>query len=205
VNGKEGAAERQLIYYHALGKDPAKDEYLFGKELPPQADTTLSMSPKDRYVLASVTAGWANDQFAHYLIEADGKAKGKAKRIGSADDKITSVSFGQDDDLYLHCWRDAPRGKIVRVPLDRPALKNADTIVPESKAVIQGFVLLEKALLVQDRVDGAARVRVFTLEGKEKKPVPIPADSHVAEVVPLEDNEVLFSIQSYLTPPAWYT
>jgi prolyl oligopeptidase len=197
---KPGEPTQQLIYYHALGKDTKADTYVWGRDLSPLADTTLNMSSDDKYLLATVTLGWANDQFAHYLIENGGKMR----QIGTAADKITSVSFGPDDDLYLLCWRDAPRGKIVRLPLERLDLGAARTIVPESAAVMQSFLTLDKNLLVQDRVDGFSKVRVFDLQGKALAPMPVPAESFVSEIVPLENDTVLFLAQSYVSPPAWY-
>lgn len=191
---------QQLLYYHELGKDVSSDVYVWGKDLPPLADMSLNMSPDDKYVLASVTLGWASDQFVHYLIDEDRKVK----EIGAGADKIVSVSFGADDDLYLLTLRDAPRGKIVRAPLAKPKLEHARTIVPETSAVIQGFVLAEDCLLVQDRVDGATRLRMFDREGRELKPLPVPSGSHVSEIVPLEKDRVLLFAQSYTTPPSWY-
>src|SRR5262245_15606204 len=198
---KPGEPTQQLIYYHALGKEMKDDTYVWGRDLSPLADTTLNMSPDDKYVLATVTLGWANDQFEHYLIEAAG---GKVRQIGTAADKITSVSFGPDDDLYLLCWRDAPRGKVVRIPMDRLDVRAARTIVPESGAVMQSAVVLEKHMLVQERVDGFSKVRVFDLAGKALEPMPVPPESFVSEIVPLEKDAVLFLAQSYVSPPAWY-
>src|SRR5947199_5989314 len=90
------------------------------------------------------------------------------------------------------------------MPLATPDPCAARTLVPESTAVIQSFLVLEKNLLVQERVDGFSRVRVFDLAGKAQAPIPVPASSYVSEIVPLENDALLLLVQSYVQPPAWY-
>ncbi len=60
------------------------------------------------------------------------------------------IKFGQDDALYLLSKNDAPRGKILRLPLDNFDLANASVVVPESRGVVAEFEPSANGLYVAD-------------------------------------------------------
>src|SRR5262249_15312273 len=197
---KAGELTQQLIYFHTLGKDVGTDTYVFGKEQPPHADSVLDMSPDDKYLLASVSTGWTSEDFAHYLITANGNVT----KIGAREDKLMTVRFGADNDLYMLSYQGAPRGKIIRVPAAKPLIKDAKTVVPQQAGAIQGFLVLEKRLLVQEFTRGHTRLRAFDFAGKELPQVPIPEGFHINELVTLDGDEILVQLESYFTPLVWY-
>ncbi len=198
---KKDELTQQLIYFHQLGQDSRKDSYIFGKTLSPIADSTLDMSNDDKYLLVSASTGWASDQYAHYLIDT---ATGKARQIGASADRITSVRFGAGDDLYLLCNHNAPRGRLLRISRTRLDLKEATIVVPQLAGVLQMFLLLDKRLLVVERRDGSTHLRLFTYQGKKLRPVPVQPGFHVKEIVPLDEDELLFLTESFFTPSAWF-
>jgi prolyl oligopeptidase len=199
--GKTNPAH-QLIYYHALGQNPADDDYVFGKDLSPIADNTLDVSGDDKFLLVSSSTGWAAEQNNYYLIELAG---GKVRQLGKAADKISNVRFGgADDELLFICNLDTPRGCVRRVGVRDLDLKNAKTLVPQLEGVVQNVFPVDKRLLVVERFNGSTRLRLFDRNGKELQGVPVPSGFHVSEVVSLESDEILFLTESYFTPPSWY-
>ena len=52
-------------------------------------------------------------EFAHYLREADGKWR----QFTQFKDKVIQAEFGPGDDLFVVSRADAPRGKMLRVPI----------------------------------------------------------------------------------------
>ena len=62
------------------------------------------------------------------------------KQITQFSDQIKLARLGRDNALYLLSRADAPRGKILRLPLEVPELKNAAEIVPAGEAVIEQIV-----------------------------------------------------------------
>jgi prolyl oligopeptidase len=199
----------QQIYFHKLGTPANDDAYVLGKEFPRIAETTLETSRDGRYVLASVANGDGGD-FAHYLLTP----AGQWTELAGFADKISAAAFGPDDALYLFSRKDAPRGKILRLPLSAANLTQAKTIVPESEAAIEGmvyagsyvanFVPTATRLYVVDQVGGPSQIRVFDHEGHQLQTVPIPEISSVGQVLSGRDDELLFLSSSYLKPPAWY-
>jgi prolyl oligopeptidase len=189
----------QQIYFHKLGTPDTEDTYSIGADFPRIAEITLEASPNGKYILATVANGDGGD-FAHYLLGPDGTWK----QITQFSDQIKNAHLGRDDALYLISRAGAPRGKILRLPLDAPELKNAAEIVPAGEAVIERIVPSRDALYIGDLLGGPSQIRRFDLNGKNSTVIPIPQISAVQEMLALEDGSLLFRDVSYTEPAAWF-
>src|SRR6266581_4791419 len=189
----------QQIYFHKLGTPDTKDTYSIGKDFPRIAEIALAASRDGKYILATVANGDGGD-FAHYLLGPDGTWK----QITQFSDQIKLGRLGRDNALYLLSRADAPRGKILRLPLDVPELKNAAEIVASGEAVIEQIVPSNDALYVGDLLGGPSQIRRFDLNGKNETTIPIPQISAVQEMLALEDGSLLFRDVSYTEPAAWF-
>src|SRR3954454_21831008 len=114
----------QQIYFHKLGTPDTEDKYSIGKDFPRIAEITLAASRDGKYILATVANG-DGGEFAHYFLDPNQSWK----QITQFSDQIKLARIGRDNALYLLSRADAPRGKILRLPLDVPELKNAAEIV----------------------------------------------------------------------------
>jgi prolyl oligopeptidase len=190
----------QQVYFHKLGTPESKDTSSIGKDFPRIAEIQLESSHDGRYVIASVANGDGGD-FAHYLLGPDGGWR----QITQFSDGVKLARLGWDNALYLLSRADAPRGKILRLPLETPELSKAREIVPASDAVVQHIEPTEKALYVGDLLGGPSQLRRFDLEGKNATTIPVPEISNVQELAAQEDGSLLFRDQSYTEPPAWFT
>jgi prolyl oligopeptidase len=193
----------QQVYFHKLGTPDTKDTYSIGKDFPRIAEIILEGSRDGRYILASVANGDGGD-FAHYLLGPEGSASGEWKQITKFNDQIKAAHLGRDNALYLLSRDAAPRGKVLRLPLETPELSKAVEIVPTGEPVIQRIVPAEEALFVGDLLGGPSQIRRFGLDGKGETIIPIPKISAVQEMVALEDGSLLFRDQSYTEPAAWF-
>ncbi len=193
----------QQIYFHKLGTPDTDDTYSIGKDFPRIAEIALQTSRDGRYILATVANGDGGD-FAHYLLGPDRSALGGWKQITQFSDQIKVARLGRDNALYLLSRAGAPRGKILRLPLDTPKLKNAVEIVPAGEAVIEQMVPTVDALFVGDLLGGPSQIRRFGLDGKGEAIIPVPKISDVQEMLALEDNSLLFRDVSYTQPAAWF-
>ncbi len=189
----------QQIYFHKLGTPDTEDTYSIGKDFPRIAEIILEASRDSGYVLASVANG-DGGEFAYYLLGPD-----KAwKQIPQFSDQIKAAHLGRDNALYLLSRNAAPRGKVLRLPLQTPELSKAVEIVPTGEPVIQQIVPAADALFIGDLLGGPSQIRRFGLDGKGETIVPIPKISAVQEMVSLEDGSLLFRDQSYTEPAAWF-
>jgi prolyl oligopeptidase len=189
----------QQIYFHKIGTADTEDTYSLGKEFPRIAEVKLEASRDGKYILATVANG-DGGEFAHYLLGPDGSWK----QVTQFADQVKAARVGRDNALYLLSRADAPRGKILRLPLDTPELAKATVIVPASDAVIEFVEPTADALYVGDLLGGPSQIRRFGLDGKGEAIIPIPQISAVSEMESLEDNSLLFRDVSFTEPAAWF-
>ena len=189
----------QQIYFHKFGTPDTEDTYSIGKEFPRIAEITLQTSRDGKYILATVANG-DGGEFAHYLLGPDGTWK----QITQFSDQIKVARLGRDNALYLLSRADAPRGKILRLPLEVPELKNAAEIVASGEGVIEYIVPSTDALYVGDLLGGPSQIRRFDLNGKNEIVIPIPQISAVQEMLALEDGSLLLRDVSYTEPAGWF-
>lgn len=215
----EDANFYQQVYFHQLGSDPRQDAYVIGKDFPRIAEIRLRTSDDGRWLLASVANG-DGGQFAHYVMDLEGRWA----QITRFEDGIVSVKFGTGEGgasnaLYLLSRKNAPRGQILRLPLTRLEVKGpgfdlaqAKVVVPETtggpdeaeRASIEDFIPTAGRLYVLDIMGGPSRVRVFDDKGRALPSPSLPPVSAVYDGVAVGGGDVLFSITTYLDPPAWY-
>ncbi|PYL07085.1 MAG: S9 family peptidase [Verrucomicrobia bacterium] len=189
----------QQIYFHKLGTPDTEDIYCIGKDFPRIAEIVLEASRDGRYFLATVANGDGGD-FAHYLLGPHGAWK----QITQFSDQIKAARLGRDNALYLLSRAGAPRGKILRLPLETPELAKAVEIVPTGESVIEQIVPAADALYVGDLLGGPSQIRRFGLDGKGETIIPIPKISAVQEMLALEDGSLLYHDVSYTEPAAWF-
>jgi prolyl oligopeptidase len=188
----------QQVYFHALGSDPATDRYELGRDSPRIAETELTTSADGRYLLAAVANG-DGGEFAHYLRSPDGAWR----QITRFEDGVTAAAFGPDA-LFLTSHHGAPRGTVLRVPLATPALASATVVVPQGEAVIEDVVPTATRLYVVDLLGGPSQVRVFDHAGHARGTLALPPVAAVSSMVRTTGDAVLFRVETYLTPPAWF-
>jgi len=196
---KEDVNFYQQVYFHKLGTPASADTYVIGREFPRIAETALSSTRDGRYVLASVANG-DGGEFAFYLRNP----KGEWTRVADHADQIRRIKLGPDGKLYALSLKDAPRGKIVTMPMSRPDLASATLLVPEGGATIESMVPAKTRLYVVYMVGGPSEIRVFDLAGKPLPALPTEPVSSASIGERLDRDDILVGSQSYVKPFAWY-
>ncbi|MFB4263531.1 prolyl oligopeptidase family serine peptidase [Nonomuraea sp. GTA35] len=111
----------------------------------------------------------------------------------------------------------APRGRLVRIPLDSPGDPASWTeLIPGGDTVLTGVTLAGDRLVLGELVDTVSRVRILDLDGKELGEVPLPGPGSVSsvaqgvialgvmdQVIGCEDA-ITFGYTSYTQSPAVY-
>ncbi len=192
------------VYFHELGKDPARDAYVFGKGLPKIAEISLSNRRNPHYVLASVANG-DGGEFAHYLIDRSGHVT----QVTNFTDHVVAATVGADDTIYLVSRAQAPRGKLLSLPAADPALAHARVLVPQSEGTMLSanesggtpIVITDRAIYLREIVGGPSRVEILDHDGKRQGVLPIPEVANVDEIESLDDGTLLYGIETYLRPP----
>ena len=196
---QEDANFYQQVFFHRLGTAPASDAYVIGKDFPRIAETALAATPDGKYLLASVANG-DGGEFSYYLRDP----AGKWTRFAADADGIRHIELGVDGRLYALSLKDAPRGRILALPLAHPDLAQATVVVPEGADTIEDLRPAQTRLYVTYMVGGPSEVRVFSLAGKPLSTLPTEPISTVYLGARLAGDEILVGSQSYLNAPAWY-
>jgi len=189
----------QEVYFHQLGTDTRQDAYSLGKDFPRIAEIQLQATDDGRYIVASMGYG-DGGEYAHYLLGPDHQWH----QFARLSDEISAAAFSTDGYLYLLSRLNAPKGKILRTPVAHPSVADAQTVVPESKAVIERLLPLGNALYVQDVLGGPSQIRIFDGSGKPQGNVPMAPLSAVEQTARGASGELLFQSETYLDPAAWY-
>jgi prolyl oligopeptidase len=189
----------QQVFFHRLGTQAANDRYVTGRDFPRIAEISLRASDDGRYMIVKVANG-DGGEFAFYLM---GPGE-RWSRIAEFSDGIKDAVFGKDGKIYLLSNRGAPRGTILTVPIARPQIASARTIVPESGAVITSLLPTADRLYVVDLVGGPSEVRVFDLNGTFRGMLPTAPVASVSGLLPLKGNEILYGTETYLENFAYF-
>ncbi|MFL5344761.1 MAG: prolyl oligopeptidase family serine peptidase [Hyalangium sp.] len=189
----------QQVYFHKLGTPADKDTYAIGKDFPRIAESALETSKDGKYIFDLV----GNGDGTEHMLYLYGPS-GQWQQVSRFEDMVVGARFGEDGALYLKSLKDAPRGKVLRLPLATPALDKATVIVPEGKATIMGFLPTQGRLYLVEQLGGPSQLRMVDLKGQDLGLVPTLPVSTVGGLVNQSGDDVLFANVSYVEPMAWY-
>ena len=129
-------------------------------------------------------------------------------RLADIPDNCPYAVLGADA-VYLLSRRDAPHGRILRLPLTEGAtVADADEIVPTSDLVIEDLVVTRGTVWVADMDGGPQQLRAFDLDGRPQPAPEIPPVSSVSSystrLAKLGPDRLAWSCESFTEPPTWW-
>ena len=189
----------QNVWFHQLGTPTSADRYVLGRDFPRIAEIELDGGRDGKFLLAKVFNGDGGEIAYHMRDRA-----GQWTQIAGFTDGIKQMTFGEDGRLYAMTVKDAPFGRIIAIPLDRPLLANATVVVPETNIVAEDVTPTNSRLYVTYRDGGPSAVRMFGLDGKRMGELPAEPISEIRIGVALTGDDVLVRTMSYLSPPTWF-
>jgi prolyl oligopeptidase len=190
----------QQVWFHKLGTPPGDDKFEIGKDFPRIAEIELEASESGQSILAAVANGDGGD-FAHYLRDASGTWR----PITRFEDGVKQARFAPDGSLYLLSLKDAPRGKILRLPPNATDLAQAAVVLPERKGVVREYAPCADGLYVNYLLGGPTELLYFRNGSSRPREIPILPVSNAGGLQVWHSNELVFGNVSYLKPFAWFT
>lgn len=199
-----GSAALVQVVFHRLGATGA-DRVELSAGLPRLARVRLESARDGRRVLALVENGRGGD-VALYVKPSDANGEGAWRRLAAEDDGVRDAQFGDDDAVWVRAIGNAPRGKLLRVPLSDGKAVAWDRLpaaaVPIDGA-LQRFAVAGGTLYVAEGPGGATRLRAIDLKTKRGTTIALPAGSGVAALARVGRNEVAAQVTSWVEPPVW--
>lgn len=185
----------QQVYFHRLGAPAEADAYEVGKAFPRIAETELQTSEDGRHVLAMVGDGDGGD-YSLWLRGGKGWTQ-----VSRDEDGVIAAQFGRDGGLWLLSKKDAPRRKVLRMPLNDPDLKKAKVVIPSQPGVIESFAATRSRVFIQEMHGGPTRIRPFDLHGREL-PSKVPTEPVTMNLLGqrLAGDDVLIYTTGFKTP-----
>jgi prolyl oligopeptidase len=199
------AGFRQQVRFRGLGDKPDRVDLAgpFADER--IAENYLSASPDGRWVMDRVQKGDGGDW--QVFLRSQG-ADGSWWQVADIPDKCVHAAPGTDA-LYLLSFRDAPHGKVLRLPLTSDAtVADADEIVSAGDTVIEDLAVTRNTVWVVDMDGGPQQVRAFDGKGGPLPPVKIPpmssVSSYSARLSTLGQDRIAWSCESFTEPATWW-
>ena len=199
------AGFRQQVWFRELGDLPDRVDLAgpFADER--IAENYLSASPEGHWVMDRVQKGDGGEWQVYLRSQA---ADGSWWQVADIPDKCVHAVFGTDA-LYLLSYRDAPNGKVLRLPLTSGAVvADADEIVPAGDTVIEDLAVTGGTVWVVDMDGGPQQVRAFDVKGARLPPAVIPpvssVSSYSARLSTLGQDRIAWSRESFTEPATWW-
>ncbi|MFL5377928.1 MAG: prolyl oligopeptidase family serine peptidase, partial [Myxococcales bacterium] len=186
----------QEVWRHKLGSAESADAYEMGRGLPRIAE--IALSSEGDVVLANVANG---DGGEHEFFLRRGE--GPWTQLSRFEDRLVEGRIGLDGAVYFVSLAGAPRGKVLRLPLDAPSLESARIVVPEQAGVIEEIEPAASRLYVAEMLGGPSRLRSFDLSGKDLGIVDTEPVSTVFDLRRLDADSIVFGWTSYREPTAY--
>ena len=199
------AGFRQQVWFRELG-DAADHVDLAGGFADERiAENYLSASPDGRWVMDRVQKGDGGEW--QVFLRSQG-ADGSWWQVAGIPDKCVHAVLGTDA-LYLLSRRDAPHGKVLRLPVTGGAtVADAREIVPAGDLVIEDLAVTRDTVWVVDMDGGPQQVRTFDTNGRPLPAVEIPpmssVSSYSARLSTLGQDRIAWSRESFTEPATWW-
>jgi prolyl oligopeptidase len=199
------AGFRQQVWFRELGQAPDRVDLAGGFADERIAENKLSASPDGRWLMDRVQKGDGGEWQIFLRSQGD---DGSWWQVADIPDKCVQAVLGADA-LYLLSRRDAPHGKVLRLPVTGGAtVVGAREIVPASDVVIEDLAVTRDTVWVADIDGGPQQVRAFDTSGRTLPPVEIPpmssVSSHAARLSILGPDQIAWSRESYTEPATWW-
>ncbi len=188
----------QQVWFHQLGTSTDQDRYEIGKDFPRIAEILFASSDDGKYVVASVANGDGGD-FTHFLHGP----QGPWHQLARYADGISQVHFGPNDSLYLLSKQDAPMGKILYLRTADAPLSTATVAVPESTVAVDDLTATTDRLYVAYMAGGPSQLRTFSPDGRSIGNVEIGNTVALNNLVRLDNQACLFTVQGFTQPSHW--
>jgi prolyl oligopeptidase len=169
------------------------------------AENFLSASPDGRWVMDRVQKG---DGGEWQILVRSQDTDGTWWQVADLPDRCVQAVLG-DDALYLLSRRDAPRGRLLRLPLRHGVtVSDAEVIVPAGDLAIDDFTVTAGVVWVVETDGGPQQLRRYDLSGRPLPDVDLPpvssVSSYSARLTRLRPDLVAWLRASYTEPGTWW-
>lgn len=203
-----GKLEHQQLYYHRLGTAQERDVLIYSVPDQPQWFVGGGTTEDGRWLEITIRRGSSSENQLRVIDLGDPRApKLDAPVLSLADKFEAKFDVIGSDGAYLFVLTnlDAPRNRLIKIDTKAPARTNWQTLIAETKDVIESVDLIGGKFVVRVMRDASNRLLVFARDGRALGGIDLPAIGTVAGVSGRdEETELFYSFSSFTTPTTNY-
>lgn len=203
VKGKEfsNVNENHKIYYHKLGTPQTEDKLIYQNTAYPKRFYSVSVNEDETVMFLYESGdGRGNALYMKDLRKQDAPFVAMATDMNYQYSPLEVIG----NKIYLSTNYEAPKSRVMVTELDKPALKDWTTLVPESEDVLSGAQVIGGKLFLTYDKDASNHAYVYGLDGKKIQEIKLPSLGSVGFSGNKEDKECFFSFTSFTIPGATY-
>lgn len=196
-----GKNEYHKVFYHKLGTPQESDRLVFQNREEPLRNYYANVTEDEKYLLVNETA--STDGNSVYVKNLRTNSEFLQLTVGF--DYSYSLVGSKGDDLYMLTNYKAPKGKLVRINMDRSDVGNWEDVIEEQKDVLTSVTLAGDYFVSVHMVDAVSRMEVYTLDGERVREVEQPVMGTVGAVQGRAGvDEMFYSFSSFTVPSVVY-
>lgn len=196
--GTKEMLEQQIplkTYQHKLGAPRNQDVFL---KAPADAKNFVSFSDSPYSDLTFLSEG---DFYSNTLSIRKAGSKEEFRQVFSSKEYV-AYPEAIGDKLYFFTNHEAPRFKIMVADKKNPGFDHWKELIPEQEdAVLEGFEVTDKYLLVRMKRDVVSRIRVYDLDGRLVRDLEAPEVGNVGSINYHRETGTFFVNLSTFTAP----
>lgn len=192
------------VRFHALGSDPAKDPIIH----PALGDPTRFISPSltrdGRWLFIYKWHGWSSVDIVFREVQADPAAGEFASFFDSEHSQAYVI--GWQGHFYIATNDGAPRWRVFKTAVDRPAREHWVEIVPElPDAVVDGVQIIGGKLVLRLLREAASALELRDLDGEKIRDIDLPGIGSTGGLAGEPDHaEAFYAFEGFTTPTQIY-
>ena len=199
VEGKEfsNVNENHKIYYHKLGTSQDQDEVFYQNPEQPRYFHSVDVTEDEHYMYlfesgqGSGSTLWIRDMqnpHGEFILIAD-----------NMDYYYNPIKV-LDGMIYISTNYEAPKGRVVIAPVDKPQIENWIDLIPESDNVLTSAQMADGKMIVVYDKDAANHAYVYDLNGKMLQEIALPTFGEVGFSCRYDEPEIYYAFTSFVYP-----
>ncbi len=193
-----GMNKFQKIKYHKLGTDPKDDKIIFENKENPLRLYTAEVSSDEKYLFVyERESSSGNNLYVKNLQKKEAFVK-----LTTGFNYKYDVLDQLGDNLIVLTNYNAPKYKLVRIPVDKLNVGNWIDVIPEKKDVLKNCVLVDDKIIASYMIDAKTKLEIYNNKGDYIQDIELPAIGSVSDIKSsTKNNEAFYTFKSFTVPP----
>jgi prolyl oligopeptidase len=193
----------QKLYYHRLGTPQLEDILIYHRPDEKEWGFDGSVTEDGQYLIISVWLGTDPKNLVFYKDLTNPNSE----VIELINKFEANYGFIDNDDnvFYFRTDLDAPRGRLIAIDTQKPALENWQEIIPQAAETLESVGIINNQFVADYLKDAHSQIKIFNLNGEFVREVELPGIGSAGGFGGKRyDTETFYSFTSFTTPATIY-